>query len=134
MQIHPSGFFEDQNYRINPKLCFIIMPFVEEWSSRTFSILKEIVEGLGYECKRADDLYGKIILKDIWQQINEAVFIIADLTSNNPNVFYELGIAHTLGKEIIPLLQKGNEIPFDQRSFRIFFYEDNIDGYKDLTF
>jgi hypothetical protein len=43
-----------------------------------------------------------------------------------------LGIAHTLGKEIIPLLQEASEIPFDQRPFRILFYADNIDGYQIL--
>lgn len=107
------------------------MPFVEEWSSRTFSILKEIVEGLGYECKRADDLYGKIILKDIWQQINEAVFIIADLTSNNPNVFMSLGLPILLVRKSYRCYKKGMKY-LSINDLLGFFYEDNIDGYKIL--
>ena len=55
-----------------------------------------------------------------------------DLTARNPNVYYELGIAHILGKEIIPILQQGEEIPFNQKPFRILYYEDNIDGERIL--
>jgi hypothetical protein len=145
MQIYPSHFFEDQRYRIDPKLCFVIMPFVEPWSKRTFLMLKEVIEDVGFKCTTAEDFQGRLVLKDIWSKINEAAFIVADLTSNNPNVFYELGIAHTLGKEVIPILQNGHQIPFDQRPFRILFYEDNYDGFvklrnelpkwiKDITF
>ncbi len=109
-------------------MCFVIMPFTETWSDRIYKLLKKIVNSLGYECIRADDVYGSIVLKDIWQKINEAGFIIADLSKRNPNVYYELGIAHTLGKNIIPLLQRGEIIPFNQQAFRILIYEDNMDG------
>ncbi len=102
MLVYPSDFFEDRTYKIDPKLCFVIMPYGEAWSKRIYRILVEILSSLGINCKRADDLYGKMILSDIWNQINEAAFIIADLTSNNPNVYYELGISHTLGRRFIP--------------------------------
>jgi hypothetical protein len=68
------------------------------------------------------------VLSDIWAGLNEAAFVIADLSDANPNVYYELGIAHTLGKNIIPLLQELQRVPFDQQPFRILFYEDNRDG------
>jgi hypothetical protein len=76
---------------------------------------------------------GGWVLTDVWEQINRAAFIIADLTGANPNVYYELGLAHAIGKEIIPILQRGNDIPFDQRPFRILLYEDNRDGYEVLN-
>ena len=104
------------------------MPFNEKWSNRLFRIIKEIIESSGFECRRADDYYGKVVLSDIWTALNEAAVVIADLTNQNPNVYYELGLAHTLGKDIIPLLQNGSTIPFDQQPFRILFYEDNSDG------
>ncbi len=128
MHIHPVDFFEDKHFRINPKLCFVLMPFTEKWSNRVYRVIKEIVEDLGFECKRADEYYGKVVLSDIWQALNEAAFVISDLTEANPNVYYELGLSHTLGKDIIPLLQNGSTIPFDQQPFRILFYEDNSDG------
>ena len=132
MHVYPISFFEDRRFKIDPKLCFVLMPFSEPWSKRVHSAIKEIVESLGYNCRRADDMYGRVILGDVWQSINEAAFVIADLTSDNPNVYYELGLAHAVGKEIIPLLQQGSEIPFDQRPFRILTYEDNLDGRRRL--
>lgn len=135
MFVRPVPFFEDRTFPINARLCFVIMPFAEQWSPRIYREIRETVENrcnLEYECRRADDFYGKVVLGDIWQRMNEASFIIADLTNQNPNVFYELGLAHALGKDVIPILQNGHTIPFDQQPFRILFYEDNSDGYEVL--
>jgi len=132
MYIHPAGFFEDRPYQVDPNSCFVLMPFMEPWSTRIFRLIREVVEPLGYTCHRADDYYGRVVLEDVWLRINEAAFIIADMTSLNPNVFYELGIAHTLGKDIIPILQTHSQLPFDQQPFRALFYEDNADGYEVL--
>jgi len=132
MYIHPAGFFEDRSYQIDPDSCFVLMPFTEPWSARIFRLIREVLEPLGYTCRRADDYYGRVVLEDVWRRINEAAVIIADLTSHNPNVLYELGIAHTLGKDIIPILQTHSQIPFDQQPFRALFYEDNADGYDIL--
>jgi len=128
MQVFPVEFFQGREFRIDPKLCFVLMPLREKWSNRTYTIIKETVEGLNYICRRADEYYGRVILHDIWAGLNEAALVIADLSNANPNVYYELGIAHTLGKNIIPLLQDGHTIPFDQQPFRILIYEDNRDG------
>lgn len=132
VHVYPVDFFEDKQYSIDPKLCFIIMPFGAIWSDRIYKTIEEIVSGTGFKCIRADMSYGRVVLSDVWEQINRSAFLIADLTGANPNVYYELGIAHCLGKEIIPLLQRGEDIPFDQRPFRILFYEDNRDGYHIL--
>jgi|ERR1022692_1105187 uncharacterized protein YjbI with pentapeptide repeats len=135
MFIRPVQFFDDRTFPINPRLCFVIMPFTENWSTRIYKEIRETVEtkcDINYECRRADDFYGKVVLGDIWQRMNEASFIVADLTNQNPNVFYELGLAHALGKDVIPILQNGHTVPFDQQPFRILFYEDNSDGYEIL--
>jgi Pentapeptide repeats (8 copies) len=132
MHIYPVPFLEDRSFTVRDDLCFVIMPFVPQWAPRIYRLVKELVEASGYQCRRADDLYGRVILSDIWQGINEAAFVIADLTDQNPNVYYELGLAHALGKEIIPLLQADQDIPFDQKPFRVLFYEDNADGYDVL--
>lgn|GEM_PF-6155205 len=128
MQVYPVDFFAGREFTVEPDLCFVIMPFAQPWSERTYTVVQEAVQELGMRCSRADDFYGKVVLSDIWQLINRAAFIVADLTDANPNVYYELGIAHTIGKDIIPLLQVGGNVPFDQQPFRILFYEDNRDG------
>jgi nucleoside 2-deoxyribosyltransferase len=88
------------------------------------------VSSAGFNCKRADNLFGHNILNDIWLAINRAEVIIADITSRNPNVFYEIGIAHTIGKKVILLSQKKEDIPFDFLHYRHILYEDNTDGIK----
>jgi len=132
MHVYPLPFLEDRPSAIQPDLCFVIMPFTRPWSARIYKMLRELVEAEGFKCQRADDLYGRVVLTDIWRGLNRAAFVVADLTDANPNVYYELGLAHALGKEIIPLLQSHQEIPFDQKPFRVLYYEDNADGYEIL--
>lgn len=83
-----------------------------------------------YRC--TDDLFGNDIMQDIWEGICSAGLIIADLTTRNPNVFYELGLAHTLGKDFLLITQDLADLPFDLRRFRCVEYEDNSDGYERL--
>lgn len=133
MFIHPASFFEDRAFHVRPRSCFVIMPFTAEWSDRIYEAVKQVVESSAYTCNRADDFHGRVIITDIWQRVNEAEVILADLTEGNPNVYYELGIAHALGKEVIPIVQIGTQIPFDQQAFRILFYEDSPAGIEVLT-
>jgi hypothetical protein len=72
-------------------------------------------------------------MEDVWRRLNESAFIIADLTGRNPNVFYELGIAHTLGKPVILLSQCIDDVPFDVRHNRVILYStrfSEIDSFK----
>lgn len=120
-------------FPIDRKLCFVLMPFGESWSNRLWKKqIQPIVTECGYHPVRADELYGKDIVEDIWKSINQASVIIADITNRNPNVFYELGMAHTIGKRVILLSQEIEGIPFDINRFRIICYEDNIDGLETL--
>ena len=125
--------FRGRNFIINEKLIFLLMPFTEEWSDRIWKrILKPICNNSGFEVIRADDLYGHAIMEDIWKGINIANIIIGDITNRNPNVFYEIGIAHALGKNVILLTQKIEDVPFDFMGYRFIVYRDNIDGYEKL--
>ncbi len=58
---------------------------------------------------------------------------MCDCTGRNPNVFYEIGIAHTLGREVILITQSDNDIPFDLRHLRYVRYLNNAQGLGDLT-
>ncbi|HEY2115488.1 MAG TPA: hypothetical protein VGJ51_10375, partial [Candidatus Angelobacter sp.] len=84
-------------------------------------------------CERADDLFGStVVIEDIYAGIKQAVLIIADLTGRNPNVFYEIGIAHTLDKEVLLLAQSMDDVPFDLRHRRILLYANTPKGCKEL--
>lgn len=118
---------------IDTKLCFVLMPFTTEWSKRVYrKYIRENIELLGLQCLRADNLTGSIIIEDIWTKINQAAFLIADVTDKNPNVMYELGIAHTLGKPVVLITQDTKGIPFDFKHLRHHVYQDNSDGQEEF--
>lgn len=113
--------------------CFVLMPFCKKWSDRIWKKhIKPIVEKYGMICLRADDLYGPNVMEDVAKGIIESRIIIADITGRNPNVFYELGVSHSIGKDVIILTQKESDIPFDIKGHRCIVYEDNTDGYEVL--
>jgi hypothetical protein len=58
---------------------------------------------------------------------------VADLTSKNPNVFYELGMAHAMGKEVVLLAQSLDDVPFDLRPVRTIIYDNDLAGYDELA-
>lgn len=129
-----TPIFRTEITDIDLKLCFVLMPFKQKWSNRVYkSYIKENVEKIGLKCQRADNLTGQIIIEDIWAKINECAFIIADVTKRNPNVMYELGIVHTLGKPAILITQDLSDIPFDCLHLRHHEYKDDIDGCKDFS-
>lgn len=130
IQIQP--IFQKRQFVFDDKLIFVLMPFSEPWSDRIWAKLKEILESNKLKTERADNRHGPIIMEDIWCGIMEARIIICDTTGWNPNVFYELGIAHTIGKPVILLSQPTQHLPFDTRGFRHLFYTDNPDGMKKL--
>lgn len=102
---------------------FVLMPFAEEFKDvYTYLILEEL-ERAGYAVIRADDIKSQNnIMSDVVKGIITSDLIIADLTGSNPNVYYELGIAHALDKKVILITQEINELPFDLRSYRVVGY------------
>ena len=119
MIINP--IFQNRETRINENDIFVIMPFTQNWSDDIWNlVIKEAIISTGLNPIRADDLYGKDIMEDVWSGILRSRLIIADTTGRNPNVFYELGIAHTLGKDVILLTQDVSDIPFDLNRYRLF--------------
>jgi hypothetical protein len=121
--------FNQSEVKVNDKLCFIIMPFNVKLNPIYESIIKPVIKDLKLESLRADEIFtSKPIIEDIWKSIKKARFLIADLTERNPNVFYELGLAHALNKDVILLTQDIDDVPFDLRHFRIIVYHDSISG------
>ena len=72
------------------------------------------------------------IIQDIVNLIDRAKVVVCDCTGRNPNVFYEIGIAHTLGREVVLLTQSEQDVPFDLRHLRYIRYLNNGEGLREL--
>lgn len=108
----------------NPETCFVIMPFKEPLNSYYRSILIPAIKKANFKPVRGDNVYGtRSIIKDIIYQIQNSKILIADLTGKNPNVVYELGIAHCFSKPVIILVQSLEDVPFDLQHLRILKYD-----------
>lgn len=128
-----NPIFRERDTKVKENNVFTIMPFTEVWSDTLWKhLIKPTVESLGLNALRADDLYGQNIMEDVWKGILQSSIIIADITGRNANVFYELGIAHTLGKNVILLTQNVKDIPFDLNVYRHIVYNTSIPGGDDL--
>lgn len=114
---------------VKPKV-FIVMQFSEEYNTLYNDVIKPVTESFELECIRADEFYtSSPIIKDIVDSIKESYIIIAEITPDNPNVFYEIGYAHAINKPTILLCDKKREkLPFDVSGFRTLFYENSIGG------
>ena len=113
--------------------CFVIMPFGGWFDKYYVEIYIPAIEEAGFEAKRADDLYrpGNIV-NDIWTYTKEATVLLADLTNKNPNVFYELGLAHAITKPAVLITASMEDVPFDLRSLRVIDYDKNSPNWGDI--
>lgn len=111
---------------------FVIMPFQDEFDSVFDDFIKpafESLESSQFQVTRADDISNqnqRNILHDIVTRIANSDLVVADLTGSNPNVFYELGLAHALRRPTILLTQDVEEVPFDLNSYRILEYDTHF--------
>ena len=88
---------------------------------------------MGVTVRRADDFFtAHSVVQDIWKAIVSARLIVADCTDRNPNVFYEIGLAHTIGKSTILLTQREEDIPFDLQQRRYIAYQFTPPGMKEF--
>lgn len=128
----PRVFTLSDPERIEPTLVSVMMPFSPAFNA-VYESLKETAEGVGLRCRRADDIWeSPEIIQDVVSLIDKAKVVICDCTGRNPNVFYETGIAHTLGREVILITQNEADIPFDLRHLRYIHYLNNGEGRQTL--
>jgi hypothetical protein len=114
--------------------CFVMQPFAGALGGYYESIFKPAIEQAGLSPVRADNeifATGKI-MDQIWRGIRSATVLVAELTSKNPNVFYELGLAHALEKPVVLVSSNEEDVPFDLRHIRVILYdrEDPFWGQK----
>lgn len=107
-------------------ICFVAMPFDSLFQTYYEQVIRPAVEELGLKCIRGDEIYSRPqIMADIWKSIRTARLVIAELTGKNPNVFYEVGLAHAIGKPLILLTRNEDDVPFDLKALRYRYYDVN---------
>src|SRR5260221_499396 len=110
---------------------FILMPFKPEMRRGFEDHIKKKTASLNLKVRRADDFFtSPVVIQDIWTAICRSRIIIADCTNKNHNVFYEIGIAHTVGQPVVLITQSSEDVPFDLRSIRYILYEYTPPGMK----
>ena len=105
--------------------CFVMQPFGGHLGTYYEALFKPAIEKAGLKPMRADDdifATGKI-MDQIWRGIHQATVLVAELTSKNPNVFYELGLAHALRKPVVLVSSNEDDVPFDLRHIRVILYD-----------
>lgn len=113
------------------KKVFVIMPFEDKFFEIYEMLKRQFEEDFLFSHAGEEDNQQNI-LKDIVQAIYDADIIIANLTGLNPNVFYELGVAHTLNKKVIIITEDISTLPFDLKSYRAKEYSTHFVKFAEL--
>lgn len=124
--------FEAVRDPVNPLLVSAMMPFSREFDD-VYDVIMASAEAAGGKCERADDIWDhSTVIQDIYSLIHKSAVVVCDFSGKNPNVFYEAGIAHSLGRPVVPIVQHAAEIPFDLQHHRAIIYHNNSEGLAKL--
>lgn len=122
--IYPKQFSSLCN-QLQSNTCFVIMPFSDDLDN-TYMVIDSVAASMGINCTRADNISttSEPILNKICTQISQAYYIIVDITNLNPNVFYELGIAHVLrdAKKVLIIKEDETVCPSDIKHLHYYPY------------
>lgn len=125
--------FDAPPHVIQDDLVSVMMPF-DAGFTPVYQAIQAAASAAGMECSRADDMWeDSVVVQDIFNLIFRSRIVVVDFTGKNPNVMYETGIAHTLGKKVVPLTQIIDHIPFDLRHHRALTYHPNSQGLAKLS-
>lgn len=125
--------FQVPSKQLNEKLISVMMPFNANFNG-TYSAITRVADYMSLECLRADDIWdNSTFIQDIFDLIFCSKVVVVDFTGKNPNVMYETGIAHTLGKTVIPITQSLDDIPSDLGHHRALKYYPNEEGLRNLS-
>lgn len=114
--------------QLDDDLVSVMMPFDAGFNG-VYQTLQDAAEQVGMRCQRADDIWETdTVIQDVVNLIGRAKIVVCDLTGRNPNVFYETGVAHTLGRDVILIAQSAGDVPFDVGHIRHLRYLNNGEG------
>jgi hypothetical protein len=107
---------------------FVLMPFESALDDLFNHGIKGACESVGAYCERLDDqIFQENMLHRIYNEIAKADIVVAEMTGRNPNVFYEVGYAHALGKRVVLMTQSARDIPFDLQQYFHIIHGNRID-------
>lgn len=125
--------FEVPAQPLDRSLVAVMMPFEASFRP-VYEAIKTAASMRTFTCQRADDIWEhSTVIQDVFSLIFRSAIVVCDFSGRNPNVFYEAGIAHTLGKHVVPIAQHESDIPFDLRHHRYLSYLKNEEGLRALT-
>ncbi|SRR6266540_525147 len=131
--ISPRVFKLNEPSTVDANLISVMMPF-DAGFDKVYDALKDMAKSIRMKCSRADDIWEHdVVIQDIVSLIERSRLVICDCSGRNPNVFYEIGIAHSLGKEVVLITQSKEDIPFDLRHLRYVPYLNNAEGRVEMT-
>ncbi len=129
----PTVFQISEHETTEPTLASAMMPFDAAFNA-VYEAIRLASENAGLRCRRADDIWeNAAIIQDVVALIDRSRIVVCDCSGRNPNVFYEAGIAHTLGRDVILITQSEHDIPFDLRHLRYIRYHNNVEGRATLA-
>lgn len=112
---------------VDEKLIFVLTPFHDDHMEE-FIAVREVCTALGFRCVRGDESYFESdIFPQILRYLAKAKLVIANINGRNPNVMYELGIAHALDKSVIHISEQPDNLPLDIKSKRFLIYDNLSD-------
>lgn len=129
----PTAFKIAEHEKVDDRLLSAMMPFSAEMVA-VHDAIRLAAHNSGMRCKRADNIWEHSeLIQDVVDLIDAARVVVCDCTGRNANVFYEAGIAHTLGRDVILITQSGDDIPFDLKHHRYISYDANGEGLTKLV-
>lgn len=113
-------------------LVSVMMPFDLSFNN-VYKSITTAASNVRMRCARADDIWNhSVVIQDVFELIYRSRIVVVDFSNRNPNVMYETGIAHTLGRDVVPISQSLEHVPFDLRHHRVLVYLANNEGLKTL--
>lgn len=124
--------FDVPDGSVDGSLVAVMTPFAPAFEP-VYEAIGRAAASVGFRTLRAKDIWEhSAVIQDIFSLIFKAHIVVCDFTSRNPNVFYEAGVAHTLGKHVVPITQAASDIPFDLQHHRYLSYLNNVEGRSEL--
>ncbi|MFN6567815.1 hypothetical protein [Dendronalium sp. ChiSLP03b] len=130
--LEPSKKLSKTNPQVEDQLVFVIISFLDDMEP-IFEGIQEACSAVGLTAKRIKDVLGDYKITDcIIEMIQSARFIVADLTHERPNVYFELGYARGVGKTVITIARQETNIHFDVKGWTYIPYIDSRVLERDL--
>lgn len=126
----PEEYVKDAEEDISLRTAnvFVIMPFAPDFDDLYHLGIREVVSKLGLTCERADEIeYAGEVMNKIHDSINKARLVIAEVSTQNPNVSYEVGYAHALKIPVVLLTKNIEMAPFDIRGYNHIVYKSIVE-------